>query len=151
MTTVITVMSGELGDIFWDLPPWVVYSAGYDVGCSIYVANPTETEKEYALMARLSSNETVISEEALPVFGQTSAAHIANGLGGTINLICSVILVALLMFGMGFAAWRSTHLRPDQSPETFVLCAAAVTVGFAVLTGAAALLVGARHFERVEV
>ncbi len=70
MTTEITVM-GELGDIFWDLPPWIVYSPGYDVGCSIYVANPTEVEKEYALMARLSSNETVISEEALPVFGYT--------------------------------------------------------------------------------
>ena len=48
MTTEITVM-GELGDIFWDLPPWIVYSPGYDVGCSIYVANPTEVEKEYAL------------------------------------------------------------------------------------------------------
>ena len=67
----LRVMAGELGDIFWDLPPWIVYTPGYDVGCSIYVANPTETEKEYALMARLSSNATVISEEALPVFGYT--------------------------------------------------------------------------------
>ena len=70
MTPQITVM-GELGDIFWDLSPWVVYSPGYDVGCSIYVANPTEVEKEYALMAQLSSNDTLISEEALPVFGHT--------------------------------------------------------------------------------
>jgi hypothetical protein len=70
MTPQITVM-GELGDIFWDLPPWIIYSPGYDVGCSMYVANPTEVEKEYALMARLSSNETAISEEALPVFGYT--------------------------------------------------------------------------------
>jgi len=70
MTPQFTVM-GELGDIFWDLSPWIVYSPGYDVGCSIYVANPTEVEKEYALMARLSSNETAISEEALPVFGHT--------------------------------------------------------------------------------
>jgi len=67
----ITVMAGELGDVFWDLAPWMYYTPGYDVGCSIYVANPAEEEKEYALMARLSSNETVISEEALPVFGQT--------------------------------------------------------------------------------
>jgi hypothetical protein len=64
-------MGGEVGDIFWDLAPWIVYIPGYDVGCSIYVANPAEQEKEYALMARLSSNETVISEEALPVFGYT--------------------------------------------------------------------------------
>ena len=67
----LRVMAGEVGDIFWDLPPWVVYTPGYDVGCSIYVANPADEEKEYALMARLSSNETMISEEALPVFGYT--------------------------------------------------------------------------------
>lgn len=59
------------GDIFWDLPPVVTYVAGLDLGCSIYVANPTDLAKEYALMARLSRGETVISEEALPVFGFT--------------------------------------------------------------------------------
>ncbi len=69
MSPEITVMGGELGNIFWDLPPWIVYATGYDLGCTIYVANPTDTEKEYALMSRLSSNETVISEEAVKVFG----------------------------------------------------------------------------------
>ena len=69
MTTPISVMGGELGDIFWDLPPWMTYAAGYDVGCSIYVANPTDTEKEYALMARLTRDSVVLSEEILPVFG----------------------------------------------------------------------------------
>ena len=61
--------SGTLGDIFWDLPSWIVYTAGLDLGCTIYVANPTETEKEYSLMAKLSRGTTVISEEALPVYG----------------------------------------------------------------------------------
>ncbi|MFC2005668.1 hypothetical protein ACFLVG_01745 [Chloroflexota bacterium] len=69
MSPELTVMGGELGNIFWDLPPWNVYAAGYDLGCTIYVANPTDTEKEYTLMSRLSSNETVISEEAVKVFG----------------------------------------------------------------------------------
>jgi len=64
-------MSGARGDIFWDLAPWLVYTAGYDIGCSIYVANPTETPQEYTLMARLVSGTTVISEETLPVFGHT--------------------------------------------------------------------------------
>ena len=67
----ITVMGGSLGDIFWDLAPWIVYAPGFDLGCRIYVANPTDTEKEYALMVRLSRDETLISEEALPVFGYT--------------------------------------------------------------------------------
>ena len=71
MTTGITVMSGELGDIFWDLAPWITYEPGYDLGCSIYVANPGDTEKEYTLMARLSREGTLISEEVLPVFGYT--------------------------------------------------------------------------------
>ena len=69
--TTINVMSGTLGDIFWDLAPWITYEPGYDLGCSIYVANPGDVEKEYTLMARLSREGTVISEEVLPVFGYT--------------------------------------------------------------------------------
>ncbi|MFC1908922.1 hypothetical protein ACFLXD_03550 [Chloroflexota bacterium] len=69
--TPVSVMSGSLGDIFWDLAPWITYQPGYDLGCSIYVANPGDTEKEYTLMARLSREGTVISEEVLPVFGYT--------------------------------------------------------------------------------
>jgi len=71
MTALLSVMSGELGDIFWDLPPVVTYVAGLDLGCSIHVANPTDLAKEYALMAQLTRGETVINEEALPVFGYT--------------------------------------------------------------------------------
>ncbi len=67
----VAVMAGKLGDIFWDLPPYIVYAPGFDIGCNIYVANPTGEEKEYALMARLTSESTLISEEALPVYGLT--------------------------------------------------------------------------------
>lgn len=62
-------LSGNLGDIFWDLPPAVVYSPGSELGCTIYVANPTEEEKEYALMSRLLSDSLIISEESVTVFG----------------------------------------------------------------------------------
>ena len=71
MTNGMTVMSSELGDIFWDLAPWITYEPGYDLGCSIYVANPGDMEKEYALMARISQDSVVISEEVLPVFGHS--------------------------------------------------------------------------------
>ncbi|MBI2849773.1 MAG: hypothetical protein HYX80_01865 [Chloroflexi bacterium] len=67
--TPVSVMSGSMGDIFWDLPPWITYAPGFDLGCTIYVANPTPLEKEYALMARLYRGETLVSEEAVPVFG----------------------------------------------------------------------------------
>ncbi len=67
----VTVMAGARGDIFWDLAPYIVYAPGFDIGCNIYVANPSDTAQEYALMARLSRDTTKISEEALPVFGYT--------------------------------------------------------------------------------
>ena len=63
------VMAGSLGDIFWDLAPWMTYAAGNDLGCNIYVANNTAVAKEYALMARLTRGATVISDEAIPVYG----------------------------------------------------------------------------------
>jgi hypothetical protein len=66
-----SVMGGNLGDIFWDLAPYIVYAPGYDIGCSIYVANPSDTVKEYALMATLYRDTAKIVEEALLVFGYT--------------------------------------------------------------------------------
>src|SRR3989304_1661564 len=69
MTPEITVMGGELGNICWYLPPWIIYAPGYDLSCTIYLFTPTDSEKEYTLISRLSSNETVISEEAVKVFG----------------------------------------------------------------------------------
>ncbi len=67
----IGVPGGKLGDIFWDLPPWVIYHAGFDLGCTIYVANPADAEKEYALIARLFRDGGLLVEEALPVYGHT--------------------------------------------------------------------------------
>ena len=49
----LSAMGGVKGDIFWDLAPWITYAAGYDLGCTIYVANPTDQQQEYALMAEL--------------------------------------------------------------------------------------------------
>jgi len=57
------------GDVFWDLPPWISYIAGTDLGFSLYVANPTATAKEYALMSNLSQGSTLLSQESIKVFG----------------------------------------------------------------------------------
>jgi len=64
-------MAGELGHIFWDLPPWIAYVAGFDMGCTIYVANNTDAEKEYAMIGRLYRNETLLSEQAILVYDHT--------------------------------------------------------------------------------
>ena len=67
----VTVMGGKLGAIFSDLPSYIVYNAGFDIGCTIYVANDTNVPHDYALMAYLTNGSTLISEEALPVYGYT--------------------------------------------------------------------------------
>ena len=59
------------GDVFWNLPSWITYEPGYDIGCTIYVANTTDTELEYSLISRLYQDSTVISEEAIRVYGLT--------------------------------------------------------------------------------
>jgi len=68
---VASPLSGSLGDIFWNLPPGVSYSPGSELGCTIYVANPTGEAKEYSLMARLFSDSTLVSEEVITVYGCT--------------------------------------------------------------------------------
>ena len=75
-------LTGTLGDIFWNLAPSIVYSSGSELGATIYVANPTEESKEYALMARLSSDDTVISEEAVKIRLHRARAYVRNQLQG---------------------------------------------------------------------
>jgi hypothetical protein len=58
---------GEYGDIFWSLPPSVTYVAGSEIHCRIYVANPTDADREYMLLATLSRNGQVISEFPITV------------------------------------------------------------------------------------
>jgi ABC-2 type transport system permease protein len=87
----------------------------------------------------------------LPMFNQASAARIANGLGGTTNLLASVALVTVVMAGVGAATWRSRDAAGDAilDPTSILICLAVAV--FSLAAGAVALLIGARHFQRVEV
>jgi len=58
---------GEYGDVFWSLPPSLVYIAGSEIHCRIYVANPTDADRQYMLMATLSRNGQVIDEFPIKV------------------------------------------------------------------------------------
>jgi hypothetical protein len=62
-------VADKLGDIFWDLGPVVAYVPGYDLGCTVYVANGTDSRKEYALISQLKRGEQLLLEEAVRVFG----------------------------------------------------------------------------------
>lgn len=87
----------------------------------------------------------------LPMFNQTNAARIANGLGGTTNLLASVALVAATMAGVGLATWRSRDTVGEgmPNPESLLICLAVAL--FSIAAGGMALFVGARHFDRVEI
>lgn len=87
----------------------------------------------------------------LPMFGETNAARIANGFGGTTNLLASAALLAVILGAAGIATWRSRYLPGGTLPDltSMALCLFSLTLGAGA--GLAALSLGARHFERVEV
>ena len=87
----------------------------------------------------------------LPMFDQKNSARIANGMGGTINLLASVALVGVMLASVALATWRCRHMDSHQTPDpiSLGLCVAACLLG--VLAGCWAMWIGGRHFERVEV
>ena len=87
----------------------------------------------------------------LPMFGQVNAGRIANGFGGTINLIASVALVVLVLAGMALVSARARELGSLQGPDGVGWLIVAAVMAVSVATGAAALQLGARHFERLDV
>jgi ABC-2 type transport system permease protein len=87
----------------------------------------------------------------LPMFNQTNPARIANGLGGTTNLLVSVALVGIALSGVGVATVRSRGLSFGAMPDVSSLLLCAGSVVFSISAGIAALIVGARHLRRIEV
>jgi len=60
---------GEYGDLFWDLAPSMVYAAGTEFHARIYVANITDVDRQYMLMATVSREDQVLSEFPVTVDG----------------------------------------------------------------------------------
>jgi len=55
-------LAGEYGDLFWTLEPSLMYVAGTEIFVRIYVANVTDTDREYMLMAKIIRGDTELSE-----------------------------------------------------------------------------------------
>jgi len=53
---------GEYGDLFWSLEPALMYVAGTEIFARIYVANVTDVDREYMLMAKITRGDSVLSE-----------------------------------------------------------------------------------------
>lgn len=87
----------------------------------------------------------------LPMFDQRNVARIANGLGGTTNLLASLALVAIVLTAVGYATWQAGPTPPMRVPGQLPLMLCVGAAAFATLFGMVALRVGAKHFERIEV
>lgn len=86
-----------------------------------------------------------------PMFNQTNAARIASGLGGTVNLIASVILVVLVLALMGYASWDARFSSGDDPPGELAYWCCLGALGVSLLLGDLAMLLGIRHLESLEV
>lgn len=93
-----------------------------------------------------------------PVLGQRNPARIASGIGGTINLIMSMLFVTIQIAGVAFVGVKSFGGTSFEDAtimfETLHPDAARMLVGLILLGPAVALfslIVGIRHFEKLEV
>jgi len=87
----------------------------------------------------------------LPMFGERNAARIANGLGGTVNLIASVTLVLAMLGGMGAIGVRNVHRGFDGPVDGVSLLIASLVACGGLTAGGVAMLLGARHLRRLEI
>lgn len=89
----------------------------------------------------------------LPNYTERSAARIASGLGGTLNLICSL---ALVLASLALTGWLCLRLAPTNGTTqpaawdavSTLLVAAEIILGIG--TGFVSMWIGQRHFERAE-
>lgn len=65
----MTSLAGEYGDLFWNLQIALQYLAGSEIHCILYVANVTDTDREYMLMATASLAGAPLAEYPITVDG----------------------------------------------------------------------------------
>ena len=60
-------LGGTYGDVFWSLMPSTVYVATTELPCTVYVANPTDEDREYMLSLAVWRDGSVITEYTVRV------------------------------------------------------------------------------------
>ena len=85
-----------------------------------------------------------------PIFKEPNAARIANGIGGTVNLLISVAVLAALLSIVGVATWHSRNAPSTYGPSYSALLLCGCAAILAILIGLAALRIGARHFDHIQ-
>ncbi len=64
-------LAGDLGDLFWSLGPSVSHPAGGEIFARIYVANVTDDDNQYMLLATVTRGGSKITEFPIRVDGST--------------------------------------------------------------------------------
>lgn len=85
-----------------------------------------------------------------PQLRETNAARIANGVGGTANLLASVALVTAVLTGVGVATWWCRARPSGWLPDPASLGLLAVSAALSITVGAVSLFIGIRYFNRIE-
>jgi ABC-2 type transport system permease protein len=87
-----------------------------------------------------------------PVIGQRNPARIASGLGGTINLVSSMLFVSVVLAGMGVLYYRELSAAGTFADNLTLGGWQLVggLAGFSLVIAGLAMWVGARHFGRFE-
>lgn len=85
-----------------------------------------------------------------PQFQEPNAARIANGVGGTANLLASVAMLAIVLTGVGVATWWNRARPGETIPDPASLGLCFLSAAFSIGVGTVMLLIGIRHFNRME-
>jgi ABC-2 type transport system permease protein len=86
----------------------------------------------------------------MPVFHERNPARIAGGFGGTVSLLLSIALVVASLVGVGIMSVKATtgDFGASLTGEMIVWLGAVVALN--VTAAAVAMILGVRHFKRVE-
>ena len=90
-----------------------------------------------------------IAHVRFAVLDERNPARIAGGVGGTINLIASVVFVCLVLAAAAYAHWHAADQAIDHLDATCVLILVAIVAG-SVATAIAAMRVGVARLETLE-
>lgn len=88
-----------------------------------------------------------------PVLGDRNPARIASGFGGTVNLVASMVFVAIEMVGVAYLGSQMFQQDPLGVSFYFTPLMDKVYFGLlivALIAAGGSLWIGARHFERLE-
>lgn len=86
----------------------------------------------------------------LPVLHERNPARIAGGFGGTVNLLMSVMLVVASLVGVGIMSYREAEAGMGEFVNQTLLFWVGATLALNIGVATVALVVGIRHFRRLE-